>query len=326
LIQEIAASDARVHPIESRPLPDGWAGKPHACWQGTRAASEARAGESDDWFCFVDCDTVSEPALLRTAVHAAADRGLDFLSLEPFQKLVSFGERLLLPAGFFLVAFTLDVRQANDPNSPEVHANGQFILMQCEAYEAIGTHAAVRGAFAEDSELARLVKQRGRRIAVLGTQNLIATRMYRDFPSLWQGLSRQAGTMLRGRAIWILIAIFALLLGWTAILLPMLTLLQLLHRGATTITIASLAFSWAASLALLGTHIGAARYFKIPFWYGLIFPFSYTLGAGVALNAAIGKFRKTVRWKGRTYAPGGTNEPRDRQLKADGLAATQVDS
>ncbi len=323
-VQEVAASDPRIHLIEAESLPDGWTGKSHACWQGAAAAKEMSHDVDSPWLCFLDADTVSEPALLRTAMHAAEDRGLDFLSLEPCQKLVSFWERLLLPAGFFLVAFTLDVRQAGDPNSPEVHANGQFILMRREAYEAIGTHAAVRGAVAEDSELARLVKQHRRRIAVLGTQDLISTRMYRDFPSLWQGLSRQAGTMLRGRAVWILIATMALMLGWTAILLPALTLTQLLHRGATSITVASLALSWAASLALLGTHIGAARYFKIPFWYGLIFPLSYTLGAGVALNAAMGQLRGKVAWKGRSYSPAGTTRPNSDDSPA--VAARHVES
>jgi len=107
---------------------------------------------------------------------------------------------------------------------------------------------------------------------------------------------------LQGRAVWVLVAIIALLLGWTAVLLPALALAQLLHGGATTIAVASLACSWIASLALTGTHIGAARYFKIPFWYGLLFPVGYTLGAGIALNAAIARARGKVSWKGRKYA------------------------
>src|SRR5690348_16899074 len=180
-VQEVAAADARVHLIDAESLPDGWTGKSHACWQGAAAAKGMRPQDDRCWLCFLDADTVSEAMLLRTAMHAADDRGLEFLSLEPFQELGSFWERLILPVGFFLVAFTGDVRQANDPASPEAHANGQFLLMRREAYEAAGTFAAVRSEIAEDSALARLVKQSGRRVAVVGTQDLIRTRMYRDF-------------------------------------------------------------------------------------------------------------------------------------------------
>jgi len=308
-VQEVAAADARVHLIDAESLPDGWTGKSHACWQGAAAAKGMRPQDDRCWLCFLDADTVSEAMLLRTAMHAADDRGLEFLSLEPFQELGSFWERLILPVGFFLVAFTGDVRQANDPASPEAHANGQFLLMRREAYEAAGTFAAVRSEIAEDSALARLVKQSGRRVAVVGTQDLIRTRMYRDFRSLWQGLSRQAGQLLECPGVCALVAAMALVLAWTALLLPASTLFNVMHHHATIANLVALMFAWAGSLALLGTHLGAARYFKIPFWYGLLFPIGYTLGAGIALNAAMGRLRGKVFWKGRSYAPAGTTRP-----------------
>lgn len=68
------------------------------------------------------------------------------------------------------------------------------------------------------------------------------------------------------------------------------------------VAIASLIFACAGSLALLGTHIGVARYFKIPWWYGILFPIGYTIGAGLLLHSALARWRGRVPWKGREYA------------------------
>ena len=48
-----------------------------------------------------------------------------------------------------------------------------------------------------------------------------------------------------------------------------------------------------------------ARHFRIPPWYGLLFPLGYTLAAGVALYAVLCHARGAVVWKGRVYAPPG---------------------
>ncbi len=184
-------SDPRVRLLSSKPLASGWTGKSHACWQGALAAS-------GEWLCFVDADTLACPALLSTAVQAMGSRQLDLLSLEPFQDLGSFWERLIIPAGFFLLAFYHDLRRVNKPTSPEAAANGQFILVRRNAYDAICGHAAVRAEICEDSALARLMKRSGKRIALLGAETLIHTRMYTGLKTLWQGLSKNVVEMVGG--------------------------------------------------------------------------------------------------------------------------------
>jgi hypothetical protein len=73
------------------------------------------------------------------------------------------------------------------------------------------------------------------------------------------------------------------------------------------------------SLALLGTHIGAARYFQIPFWYGFLFPIGYTLGSAIALYGFVELNRDQVRWKGRTYCAFGAS-------RQDGATANRAGS
>src|SRR5438105_4035486 len=86
----------------ARLLLAGWLGKPRACAVGAQAAGDA------DYLCFCDADTVAQPLLLNTAVKAAQERGAALLSLEPFQELLLPCERLVVPCGFFLLAFTQD--------------------------------------------------------------------------------------------------------------------------------------------------------------------------------------------------------------------------
>src|SRR6185437_8055772 len=122
IVREIVKRNPLIHLIEGKPLEAGWAGKPHALCEGAQAA-RAILNDVDEsqWLCFMDADTAAQPALLRTALHVAQSKSLDLLSLQPEQELIGPWERLIMPCGFFLVAFTQDVRQANDPNDPNAH-------------------------------------------------------------------------------------------------------------------------------------------------------------------------------------------------------------
>ncbi len=292
-VEQIAAQDARVRLLRGRPLPPGWAGKPHACWQG---AAEAEA----DWLCFLDADTAPQPALLRTAVRTAQSEKIDLLSLEPFQELGSVAERLVIPTGMFLIAFTQDPSRVNDPESQEATANGQFLLFRREAYEAVGGFAAVRDAICEDKALAQAVKRAGFRLALLGAEELIHVRMYTGLRSLLEGLAKNVVDMAGGVPGTLAAAVLALVLGWAPIVAPLWTAAS---WRAGTANLAAPIVALIGSLALLGTHLAGARHFRIPFGYGFLFPLGYTLAAVVALYAVLRHVRGAVVWKGRVYSP-----------------------
>ena len=293
IVGGIARRDPRIRLMESAPLPPGWLGKPHACDQAARLAG-------GPWLCFLDADTVAQPMLIATAVRTALQRKLDLLSLQPFQDLVSIWERLILPCGFFVVAFTQDMRATNDPSSPQAEVNGQFLLVRRAAYEAAGGHAAVRDRFAEDSGLARNIKAAGFSVMVLGTRGLLHTRMYADFRGLLEGVARQAATLLGGSGALFGTSVVALLLAGLSVTLPIWASFEV-HEQPSVVHIAALVLAAAASVALLGTHIGTARYFRIPWWYGPLFPLGYAIGAAVLLYATWEQKHGQVRWKGRIY-------------------------
>lgn len=302
IVRELAESDRRVELRQAPSLPSGWLGKPHAC-------SEAARHAMGDWLCFLDADTTAEPPLIRTAVHVACERQLELLSLQPVQELLTPWERLILPTGFFLIAFTQDLRRTNDPGSPDASVNGQFLFARRRTYEAVGGHGAVRDKVAEDSALAANFKAAGHRVTVLGTRCLLHTRMYADFRSLWEGAARQAAQLLGSATALVAVALGAIVLGWAALALPAWATLEVASHPIA-LSLVALVLSLGGTLALFGTHIGAARYFKIPFGYGLLFPIGYTLGAAVLFFALWQRTRRRVAWKGRVYADGPVEEER----------------
>jgi chlorobactene glucosyltransferase len=294
IVEDLARSHPQITLIRSPPLPLRWTGKTHACAVGARAATPDSA-----WLCFIDADVRAAPCALSSAWQAALARQLDLLSLMPRQELKSFAERLILPCGLVLLSFVHDLRRSQARSGREVSATGQFMLVRRTAYEAVGGHAAVCTAICEDLEFARRLKRAGLAVLLMGGDAMLATRMYTGWRTLWPGLAKNLVETFGGPAATLGTALAAVICAWAAYLLPLADLLAL--RGADG-TLPAALLALAASGAAFGLHIAAAFYFRIPFWYGLIFPFGYTVGALIAVDSVRRRLSGRVVWKGRTYS------------------------
>jgi chlorobactene glucosyltransferase len=236
---------------------------------------------------------------MTSAVAAARSQRLAFLSLAPRQRLCSFAERLIIPCGLFLMAFYQDLETVQSPRSDKVTASGQFMLVHRSNYEAVGGHAAVHNAICEDLELALLIKKAGGNVLLQDGKFLLAARMYSGWSSLWTGLSKNLVEMLGGRAPTLITALFVLLLSSASILLPAIDSFGC-ARGARADCVA-LVPALAGTAAAAGLHIAGALYFRIPLWYGLMFPFGYAVGACLAADSLQRHWRGKIVWKGRSY-------------------------
>ena len=78
----------------------------------------------------------------------------------------------------------------NDPKSSAAYANGAFMLIRREVYDALGGHERVRSEVNEDMHLARLTKRMGYRLQVIQNDDLYVTRMYATLGQTWRGWSR----------------------------------------------------------------------------------------------------------------------------------------
>ena len=181
--REIATSFPQVRVIEAGPLPDGWTGKNNAVTTGARHAT-------GQWLLFTDADTVHLPGSLARSLDEAQQKGAALLSYSPAQIVTGFWEKAVMPVIFAELASKYRPSQISDPHSPAAAANGQYILITREAYDAVGGHAAVAMSLLEDVDLARAVKRSGRRIYFRFGGDAVRTRMYRSFPQLREGWTK----------------------------------------------------------------------------------------------------------------------------------------
>src|SRR4029453_11367364 len=105
---------------------------------------------------FVDADTRLLPGAVAGALDAARRRGVPILSAITAQTLPTVWEGIVQPAVFGAIAEAMPVVLVNSRAVPQIAvANGQFLLVRRDAYDALGGHAAVRGESAEDAAFAR---------------------------------------------------------------------------------------------------------------------------------------------------------------------------
>ena len=149
--RQIAASFPTVRLVDAGPLPEGWSGKNNAMAAG---AAQAR----EEWLLFTDADTVHAPGSLARSLAEARGRHVVLLSYSPQQEVHGFWEKAVMPVIFAELATTYRPADVSHPTSPAAAANGQYLLISRDAYDAVGGHAAVAGSLLEDVALARLVK------------------------------------------------------------------------------------------------------------------------------------------------------------------------
>ncbi len=94
VLAALARTDDRLRVLSGQPLPEGWLGKHWACQQ----LAEAATGEL---LLFTDADTVHHPQALRLGVAAMEAERADLMSGFLRQRLLTWGERLTVPAIFW---------------------------------------------------------------------------------------------------------------------------------------------------------------------------------------------------------------------------------
>jgi len=174
----------RVRAFEAHdPMPPGWTGKSNAVW----TAAEKADGE---WLLFTDADTFHQKGSLKRALAEADEHGAVLLSYSPRQELGSLAERMLMPVVFSELASRFRPKEVSDPTSPVAAANGQYMLIRRDVYEAAGGHAAVAGDLLEDVALAQRVKENGGKLFFRAGLEEVSARMYRSVSQMIEGWTK----------------------------------------------------------------------------------------------------------------------------------------
>jgi chlorobactene glucosyltransferase len=184
VMDELAKEDPRLSVIHLTELPDGWTGKCNALHQGVQRAK-------GEWLLFFDSDVVLDSNALSATLGTAIERKFRLFSLLPRMECQSLLEGLLVPLAGAAVTAIFAAAWTNSNSSPRsAFANGQFLLIRRDAYDAVGGHSAVRDQYCEDMALARIFKDRGLRPRMCWGTNLCSVRMYDSLATIMRGWSR----------------------------------------------------------------------------------------------------------------------------------------
>ena len=280
--REIARSFAGVRVISPEPPLHGWTGKNNALVAGIK---NARA----DWLLFTDADTVHAPGSLVRALEEAKNERADLLSYSPKQVVGTFAERAVMPIIFAELAAQYPPRKVREQNSAIAAANGQYILVRREAYEAVGGHAAIATEILEDVAIARRFRNAGKSVYFRYGGDAVRTRMYRTWYQLREGWTKNLALLFPHPRRFALKSLFSWFLAWSAL-------------AAAAFGAASHHFAWIAFATvwlLLYWRISTANFAAINNLIAMAFGppiFAYLLRRSKQAHAS-----GQVSWKGRAY-------------------------
>jgi GT2 family glycosyltransferase len=296
-----------VRLIAAGALPAGWSGKVNAL-----VAGSAQAG--GHWLLFTDADTVHLPGSLARAMAEAEKHGAALCSYSPRQEVISFWEKAVMPVVFAELATSFRPAEVSDVNSPAAAANGQYILVTREAYDAVGGFAPLATTLLEDVAMARAVKASGRKIFFRYAPDAVRTRMYRNFAEIRDGWTKN----------------LALLFPATLRLANLRRLEFLLIVGSGVFglveafrgRLATSALAIALAAVLYGLFLKRIRRAHFPWSATLLSIFGLPVFSYLLLRSRFFHDSGRVSWKGRTYGSAAQLEgPAD---ESEGIAAPQL--
>ena len=299
ILTELAGRDPRLHTLHGKKLPKDWAGKPHALYQAVREAH-------GDWLCFVDADTFATPEALAAVYNEAVRQSADLFTILTQQELGSFWEKVILPLVFTALSVGFSPHKVNDPTKPDAIANGQFIFIKQNVYDAIGGHAAIKSSIVEDKDLASLVKHSGYRLVMADGRAVASTRMYTSLAEMWEGWTKNMFLGLRGSPGLMLLGAFGAFVSLVAALaLPLWLLAGLSWWGAggglrALLIVLEAAILWGY---LIFWRILTLREMKVSSWYAFSIPLGAAIFAAMMFTSAWKVLSGAgVTWKGRNYS------------------------
>lgn len=284
--REIAQSFSLVRVVDTDPPPSGWTGKNNAMAAGARVAG-------GEWLLFTDADTVHRPGSMARAVAEAKQHGAALLSYSPEQEVHGFWERAVMPIIFADLAATYRPALVSDPRSPAAAANGQYILIRREAYDAIGGHTAVSNSLLEDVALAKGVKASGRKIFFRFGGDAVRTRMYRSFAQLREGWTKNLALLFPSpvRLALLRLTEFLLIAGGLA------AAVTARLRGHLQPAVAAVILA----VTIYGFLLNRVRQAHFSWQANALSLAGLPLFAYLLLRSRLSHKQGSVRWKGRTY-------------------------
>lgn len=184
VIAQWSQRNAKIRKIESKSLPHGWLGKNFACHQLAQAAT----GEV---LLFLDADVRIEQGAIERAVYHMRNEKVQLLSVFPYQKMESVGEKMTVPLMNWILLSLLPLLLIKKSKHPAfAAANGQFMLFEGEDYRINWPHQKFKNHRVEDIAIMQAYKRKGLKCVTCLGDTDINCRMYDGLESAINGFTK----------------------------------------------------------------------------------------------------------------------------------------
>ena len=285
ILDEMAHSFPRLQVMHIDQLPQGWLGKNHALWVGSKRAT-------GDLLLFTDADIVMEPTVLTRAVAYMEQYKVDHLAATPFLRMPT--TFLSIFGIFFFVFFSSFFRvwKARDSKSRSHIGIGAFNLVSREVYRQIGGHEAIRLRPDDDMKLGKIVKKAGFSQDVAYAPEFLTVEWYSSVGEVIKGLEKNAFSGADYNIPLILSGVlFYLLFNLWPILAIFIT-----HGTVHAIYVAAVGISVLA-------FADSTRFHHTKAWYVLGFPIATALWVFIMLRTMILNLAQGgIYWRNTFYS------------------------
>lgn len=305
IMNEYRVKDSkRISVINIERKPDDWVGKNWACYQGYLKSS-------GDVLIFTDADTVYSHHTVSLAVGHLIEQNLDALTARPTLLLKSVWRSIIFPLLWAFSHINYSALRVNDPKNKTAYLFGCFYVITRRAYDAVGTHEAVKNQIIEDARLGEKIKEQKFRLKMVRGEHHVKTILAGDFATNWQGLRRSINLIplshrqhkINASPFIHAIATFFLLIG-PFILVPFSIFLSMPLNilsenklwGLALLTINLIILVLMVSVSAIPSSIDLFRNLV----YTLASPMaSVIIFGGLIVSIINGKKKYIVNWKGR---------------------------
>jgi hopene-associated glycosyltransferase HpnB len=271
--------------IDGQHPPEGWSGKLWALDQGFRHVTTPLV-------LLMDADIELRPGILPAARELMGKKGVQFISLMAGLRMVSFWERLLMPAFIFFFKLIYPFRLSNSRRSGIAAAAGGFILLQTRLLREIGGFEVLRGELIDDCALAGRIKSSGYTTWIGLSHSVRSLRPYSGIRTIWNMVARTAFTQLRYSPLLLLLCTLVLVLAfWVPVI------------GAAFGSGLSQQAAFLGLAAMIVGYLPTLEFFRLSKLWALTMPLIGTLYLGMTWTSAIRYWQgKRSQWKGRIYS------------------------
>jgi hypothetical protein len=224
------------------------------------------------------------------------------LSYSPRQLVSGLAQRSLMPLVFCELALAYPPAMVSDSGQRVAAANGQFLLIEREAYRRLGGHASVANEILEDVELALLAKRRKIGLRFRYAPDAVSTRMYRTTAAMIEGWTKNLALLFANSlalALWRVLDI-SLLFGLPLLAFALCDARLMAHSlewlGAGWV----LALLWVRTLFRFYARVAKSNFL---FFDCALAPLGLPLFVTLLYRSWFQRrFIKRLSWKGRSYS------------------------